>query len=182
MKIEVVVVGDYQTNCYILKQNGEALIIDPGSEVEKIKSSIGANKVVGVLLTHRHEDHIGALTEIVNEYSVPVYEKENLEEKEYTVGTFSFSVLFTPGHTKDSVTYQFLNGALLFVGDFLFFRSIGRMDLGGNFLDMNKSIERMKQYQQAHLNLDIKIFPGHGVSTTLLEEIQFNPYFNEKRG
>lgn len=178
MQIEVVVVGNLETNCYVLKQNGEALIIDPGSDAEKIKACVGKNKVVGILLTHRHEDHIGALFKVLKEYAVPVYEKKNLEEKEYTVGNFHFSVLFTPGHTDDSVTYQFFDGKFLFVGDFLFYRSIGRMDLGGNFLDMKKSIEKMKQYQNKHSDLEIQIFPGHGMKTTLQDEIAYNPYFN----
>ena len=68
MKIKTVVVGNLDTNCYILIKNNNALVIDPGDDYAKIVSEIGDNKVVGVLVTHNHFDHIGALEQLKNYY------------------------------------------------------------------------------------------------------------------
>ena len=62
----------------------------------------------------------------------------------------------------------------MFTGDFLFFNNIGRCDLeGGNFSEMKKSIEKIKRYDD-----NIKIYPGHGQTTTLAREKEKNIYFN----
>ena len=177
MKIDSVVVGIYQENCYILKQDNEALIIDPGDEFEKIKKIVGDMKVVGILVTHHHFDHVGALEECQDEYKVPIYDRSNLKEKEYQVGSFNFEVLFTPGHTDDSVTYYFKENNNMFVGDFIFKGSIGRMDLGGNISDMKNSLKKMINFQNKHENEIINIYSGHGLVTTLEDEIHTNPYF-----
>ena len=59
----------------------------------------------------------------------------------------------------------------MFTGDFLFYLSIGRTDLGGNYLDMKNSIEKIKTYK------DINIYPGHGPFTTIDFEKENNPFF-----
>ena len=60
MNIKRLEVGVLKTNCYILENNEETLIIDPGDDFEKIKENIN-KKLVGVLITHNHFDHVGAL-------------------------------------------------------------------------------------------------------------------------
>ena len=62
MNIETVVVGPLQTNCYIISKNNKCIVIDPGDEYNKIKSVIGNKEVAGVIVTHYHFDHIGALS------------------------------------------------------------------------------------------------------------------------
>ena len=52
MKIETLVVGYLDTNCYLLEIDNEIVIIDPGDDFYKIKEKIGKRKVVGVLVTH----------------------------------------------------------------------------------------------------------------------------------
>ena len=61
MEIKKVITGALDENCYILINNNECLIVDPGADFPKIKDAIGDNKVLGVLITHSHFDHIGAL-------------------------------------------------------------------------------------------------------------------------
>ena len=171
MKIEVVRVGDLETNCYILEKNNNVLLIDPGDESNNIIDKIGDRKLIGVLITHNHFDHIGALKDILRKYNVEVYDKNNLEEKEYDIGEFKFKVIFNPGHTSDSISYLFDNN--LFCGDFIFKDSIGRWDLPtGNYNEMLESISRIKKYN------DLIIYPGHGDSTLLEEEKKNNYYFN----
>ncbi len=171
MKIDKVVVGYLQCNCYIITKGTDTLIIDPGDESEKIISMVTDKKVIGILITHHHFDHIQALEAIKTKYKVPVYDKTNL--KEYNkIGAFDFYTIDTKGHTSDSVTYYFKDDKVMFTGDFLFKESIGRTDLDtGNRLDMQESINKIKKYDP-----DIKIFPGHGESSVLGYEFKNNIY------
>lgn len=173
MEIETLKVGDLETNCYLLKKNNNYLIIDPGSDIEKIKKNING-KVLAILLTHRHFDHIGALDELEKCYQVPVYDFNSLNEDKITIGKFTFDVIYTPGHTIDSITFYFKNEQIMFVGDFIFKSSIGRTDLGGNMKEMLASINKIKQYDD-----NITLYPGHGVITTLKDEKLYNPFFKE---
>lgn len=172
IKVEKIEVGYLKENCYILKQGNNVLVIDPGDEYEKIKNVIGSSKVVGILITHNHFDHIGARDDLSKYYKVPVYDYNNLEEKEYTIEPFKFKVIKTPGHSIDSVTYYFENESIMFVGDFIFKDGIGRCDLTGGDIDtMYKSISKIKTYP------DCIIYPGHGSETSLNIEKENNPYF-----
>ena len=60
MKIDCVVTGYLDENCYILSNDKTCLVVDPGDDYLKIKEAIGDKKVLGVLITHSHADHIGA--------------------------------------------------------------------------------------------------------------------------
>lgn len=170
MKIEKVVVGQLQTNCYILSIKNTCIVIDPGDEFNKIKKIISNKKVLGVIVTHHHFDHIGALNSFNNKL---ILDKSNLEEKEYNIGDFNFNVIYTSGHKEDSITIYFKKEKIMFTGDFIFENSIGRIDLpGGNIYDMKNSLEKIKTYDG-----DIKIYPGHGNSTILeKEKVNFNYY------
>lgn len=173
MKINSVVVGPLEENCYLLEQGEELLIVDPGDEANKIIDVIGKRKVHAILITHRHFDHVGALEDLVSKYHVPVYDRASLEEKQYQIGPFKFQVMFTPGHSSDSVTYYFEEEKVMMVGDFVFYRSIGRTDLEtGSMKEMQKSIERLKQYPD-----DTTLYPGHGPRTLLGSEKRENLYF-----
>lgn len=172
MKIDIVITGELEENCYILGINDKVLVIDPGDDIDKINKAINNRKVLGVLITHRHHDHIGALPYFSKEI---IYDKNNLEEKEYTIEEFKFSVVFNPGHTSDSVSYYFKEYNLLFSGDFIFNESIGRCDLPtGDYKIMKESLNKIKNYP-----LDMLIYPGHGRETTLEYEIKNNIYFSE---
>ncbi len=172
MEIKRVITGALDENCYVLIENKTCLIIDPGDDYQKIKEAIGENKVLGVLITHSHFDHIGALRNFLTKRSIKIFKRSNLEEKEYTIGDFKFECLYTPGHSKDSVTFYFKEENVMFVGDFVFKNSIGRTDLpGGNNKEMIESITKLLKYTE-----DIKLYPGHREITTLESEKQNNPY------
>ena len=79
MNIKKIVVGPLQTNCYVLEQNNQSLIIDPGDEVKKIEQNL-KYPLIGIVITHYHNDHIGALEELVQKYKVTVYDVNNLVE------------------------------------------------------------------------------------------------------
>lgn len=172
MKIERVVTGYLEENCYILTMDKESLVIDPGDDYDLIKEKLKDTRVLAVLLTHNHFDHVGALNDVVNDYNIKVYSANNLEEKEYKFHNFIFRVISTPGHSSDSVTFYFEKEKLMFTGDFIFKGNIGRCDLPtGSWSSMQKSLKKIKEYSS-----DITIYPGHGDKTTLMEEENNNQY------
>jgi hydroxyacylglutathione hydrolase len=76
MKWRRMSLGPVQTNAYFIwNEQQECLIIDPGSEIQKISAFINENKLkpIAVLLTHAHYDHIGAVDDVRNKYQIPVY-------------------------------------------------------------------------------------------------------------
>ena len=163
LKITKVIVGELDTNCYILSKNKKCIVIDPGDCYDKIKNAIGNDEIVAVIVTHYHFDHIGALKEFSPEL---VLDRNNLKEKEYNIGDFCFDVMYTPGHKEDSISIYLKKEEIMFTGDFLFKGTIGRTDLpGGNNIDMFESLKKISKYDK-----NIKIYPGHGDETYLKNE------------
>ena len=174
METEKIVTGLLDENCYVLKKNGTCLVVDPGDDYHKIKDVVGDDKVLAVLLTHSHFDHIGALRNFLTKRSVKIFKKSSVEEKEYQIGDFSFQVIYTPGHSKDSISFYFKEEKLMFVGDLVFKESIGRCDLpGGSEEEMQESLSKIKGYP-----VDVTLYPGHGDATTLDYEFSHNPYLS----
>ena len=161
MNIDKVSVGYLKTNCYIISINNECLVIDPGDEYEKIKEIIDNKNVIGTIITHQHFDHIGCIN-----YFDKIYDINNLKEGINNIDKFTFEVIYTPGHTKDSICIYFKEDNVMFVGDFLFKDGIGRTDLGGNDIDMHNSLLKISKY-----NKDITILPGHGEESKLGIEV-----------
>ena len=173
MEIKKVVTGYLDENCYLLIKDGNCLVVDPGDEYNKIKDEIGDHKVLGVLITHSHFDHIGALRNFLTKRSIKIFKRSNLEDdKEYKIGDFTFKCILTPGHSKDSVTFYFEEDKFMLDGDFIFKESLGRTDFpGGSDSEMQESIQKILKYDD-----DIKLYPGHYDETTLGYEKQNNPY------
>jgi len=172
MRIKKVSVGYLETNCYILEKDNNCLIIDPGDESDKIIYEVGNLNVVGIIITHYHFDHIGALDDIRNKYNVEVYDINNLEEREYNINGFIFDVIHTKGHHETCITIYFSEDKIMFTGDFLFKESIGRTDLEtANNNEMRESLDKIKKYSK-----DITIYPGHGEHSTLEHEFMYNYY------
>lgn len=170
MNIEIVKVGYLETNCYILSIDKHVLVIDPGDDIDKIRQVIDNQIIDGVLVTHSHFDHIGALESFDSDL---IYDFNNLKEGIITLGKFTFEVIYNPGHKEDSISFYFDN-KYLFCGDFIFYESIGRTDLkGGNMTDMINSLKKTSRY-----NDNVIIYPGHGISTTFEHERKYNEYFN----
>lgn len=174
MEIEKIVTGMLDENCYVIKKNNSCLVVDPGDDYQKIKNVVGNAKVVAVLLTHSHFDHIGALRNFLTKRGVKIFKKSSVEEGNVVIGDFSFQVIFTPGHSKDSISFYFPEEKLMFVGDFIFHESIGRCDLpGGSVSEMKSSLEKLGKYSR-----EITIYPGHGETTTLDYEFSHNSYLS----
>lgn len=176
MNIKVVVVGDLQTNCYILEKGNSTLIIDPGAEPEKIIANVNQQKkVCGILITHSHQDHIGAITEIFNHYNCQIYSINNLKEGKNRIENFEFEMIPFPGHLDDLVAYYFKEYNIMFDGDFVFNGGIGRTDMeGANAVDMKLSLQNLLHYPDS-----VQLYPGHGPNTTIGNEKKNLIYFTK---
>ena len=173
MTIDRVVVGTLDTNCYILKIDDKCLVIDPGDDFDKIKMAIGDSKPVGIIVTHSHFDHTGALNDVKRYYKIKEFNYYNLKEGMNKIASFNFEVIYTPGHKKDLISIFFKEECALFCGDFIFNGSIGRYDFSdSSFIDMKKSIKKILSYPQ-----DMIIFPGHGPKTDLKSELEMLIYY-----
>ena len=195
MHVQTIAVGEIQTNCYIIScpETKACAIVDPGDESTTILDFIDTHglKPEAIFLTHGHYDHTMAVDDIVQAFGVPVYihEEETSEDAKspYTyiphgdtrfwedgdtveVGTLSFLVLHTPGHTAGSVCLKV--GDCLFSGDTMFRDDCGRCDLpGGDYGTMLKSLAKIGKLEGVE-----DVFPGHMDATTLEREHRFNTY------
>ncbi len=166
MKIKKLVLGPLHTNCYLVIKENNCLIIDPASGASTIIEACKEYQVKGILVTHHHFDHIGALNELEKYY--------NLKHNTFN-DNFGYEIIKTPGHASDSLTFYFKEEKVMFTGDFIFYHTCGRCDLETSSIkDMLNSLEKIKQFPD-----DIVVYPGHGKSTTLGEEKPlFIRYFN----
>ncbi len=203
LKTAKFVVGTFGTNCYFLYDPDDmrSFVIDPGCDFELIERAINERgfKVEGILLTHAHFDHIMALKELKDLTGAPLYihedEAEMLSDADMNmisrygdpincikpdkllkdgdvlrIGENEIKIMHTPGHTPGSCCY--IAGGIMISGDTLFLENIGRYDfVGGNYKTLRASLQRL-----AALDRDFRVLPGHGPSTTLSHEKQFNIY------
>lgn len=154
MIIDRVVVGPLKENCYIVTKNTKTIIIDPGDEADKIIDATKDKNVVGILITHHHFDHVGALKKLEDYFKI--------KESDF-IPEIGMEVIKTPGHSRDSVCFYFKEDKVMFVGDFIFLNNIGRCDLPtGSDKEMLESLAYIKKYPN-----NIVLYPGHGEPTNL---------------
>jgi glyoxylase-like metal-dependent hydrolase (beta-lactamase superfamily II) len=209
MDVRMFTVGMVAENSYIFRRDDSerALIIDPGDEPEKLLGAIEQLGVTleGILLTHTHFDHVGAVAPVARatgaEVWVPEIEKGVLADinafvpwpgfgpfedydAEHTVAGgeklelagFEIDVLFTPGHSPGHVTFSIPDEAVLFSGDVLFQGSVGRTDLpGGDWPTLLESIRSLVDGFPG----ETTVYPGHMGITTLGAERASNPFLAE---
>jgi len=191
MQIFTLPLGAYQTNTYIVANGDRCAVIDPGFEPETVYGFLQAKGLTAdaIFLTHGHFDHVGGVGKLTQLLSCPVYIHEAElsmpqtitagplhythtygEGDRVTAAGISFRVLHTPGHTPGSVCLVAEDA--MFSGDTLFYGSCGRTDLpGGDWATIRRSLNRLAQTDFAGT-----VYPGHGESTTLAQEKQYNPY------
>lgn len=192
--IEKIVVGYLETNCYIFgdMEKKEAALIDPGSNVNRIKREIEKYglHIKCIINTHGHGDHISAN----GKFKAPIYihrldadflrnAKLNmsacfgfsikspeasriLEDGDIIeIGDLALKVIHTPGHTPGSISL--LNDGVIFTGDTLFMGGVGRTDFPyGSEEKLSDSIKE----KLFVLNDKTVIYPGHGPASTIGEE------------
>lgn len=206
MILKTLAVGPFAANCYILATEtaAEGIIIDPGDEASVILqnvSTLGLN-IKHIILTHGHIDHVGALKDtkeatgadiaihtedapalskdLVNRMFGLTYPKPPPPDRLLGDGDIisfadiSLKVLHTPGHSPGSICL--LMNDHLFSGDTLFSGSIGRSDLPGG--DYTKLMHSLKT-KLLMLPDDIRVYPGHGPTTTIGGERRQNPFLQD---
>jgi glyoxylase-like metal-dependent hydrolase (beta-lactamase superfamily II) len=187
-------------------ESGEALVVDPGGDVDDIIERLATLglKAKYLLHTHAHFDHImgskgmrektgaeiclhkedeflynmlgkqASMFGLSADEPLPV-DKFLSDDQEINFGKLKTQVLHTPGHTPGSLCFCVQDSdSLLFSGDTLFSRSIGRTDLwGGSFDKIIKSIKT----RLFTLDDETRVIPGHGPDTSIWTEKKENPFF-----
>lgn len=195
--------GLLATNCYILINNTtkDTIIIDPGAQADQLALLYEQKglRVIAILLTHGHADHIGGVDELKKLTGALVYchrdEQQIISNPDLNGSRMmglnsickvdmwlegnetlelcgmSFKVIHTPGHTIGSVCYYLAKENVLISGDTLFAKTCGRTDFPTGSMD---SIVRSIKEKLFILPDETKVYPGHGESTTIGYEKENN--------
>ena len=209
MDVRMFTVGPVAENSYLFRLDGSdrALLVDPGDEAPKLLAALDALGATldGILLTHTHFDHIGAVAPVARETGaevwVPEIEKmvladinsfvpwpgfgpfENWDAEHTLKGGeklelagMEIDVVFTPGHSPGHVTFSIPSEQAVFSGDVLFQGSVGRVELpGGDWPTLLESIRTLVDT----LPPETVVYPGHMGVTTLGVERASNPFLQE---
>ncbi|NTU43687.1 MAG: MBL fold metallo-hydrolase [Nitrospirales bacterium] len=199
MEIKRIVVGPLQVNCFIIadRETGDALVIDPGDEPERILDQVKGLSVRQVVCTHGHFDHVGAVAEISEatgaQISLHAAELETYrsasdmaalwgfevnpmpepgillaEGDTLQAGSISLRVIHTPGHSPGGICL--LGEGIAVTGDTLFAGSVGRTDFPGG--DQGRLVESFRRLMA--LPEETRVLPGHGPETTIGRERRDN--------
>ena len=198
--VERFIMGNMASNCYIIYNDSQAVIIDPGSSDGAICDFINRHnlQIKGIILTHGHFDHFGGVEFIKNHFNCDVYIHKNdvklltdcslnlsasfggdicydgvvaIGDCKMSLIDNDFEFISTPGHSPGSMCVKV--GNYLFTGDTLFKGSIGRAF--SPYGDTDLEIASIKQ-KLFTLQDDVVCYPGHGSQSTISYEKRFNPY------
>ncbi len=193
MKIERIIAGSLQTNGYLLydEKNLRGFIIDPENDANIFLSRINdiSLKIEGIILTHHHYDHRGAVEGIMEKILCPLYIHENdskmlpikaevilKDNDSLAVGEEIFHVIHTPGHTHGGICLVSEAGNIAFTGDTIFNVDLGRTDLSdGSSEEMVYSIKHIISKWKD----EVTIYPGHGNPCTMAYVRKHNMEYRE---
>lgn len=203
MDIRTFALGPLQTNGYLLSKDGKAVFIDPGGDVSEVIGIIRAEnlELTHILITHFHIDHILGVAQLKDATNaiavanpgdaylldtdigmgpfmglpaVPPFEFEPLPPGDCEFLGLACRALSTPGHTGGSLSFYFPEPGVLFAGDLLFKRSIGRVDFPGGSMDTLLDSVREQVFT---LPGETVVYSGHGPETSVADESNHNPFF-----
>lgn len=205
LKVHSFSLGPLGANCFIVARDGRCLVIDPGDEAEKVADFLARADLtpLAILVTHGHFDHFGGVQPLARRFDLPVYigaadapqvarpelgplggfpveavssEVVTLQGEQEIDLSIPATAIPTPGHSSGA--YTFAIGEDLFVGDLLFYGSIGRTDLpGGDFDQLLESVALLAR----RCPLETVVHCGHGPDTTLKRELTLNPFLSALR-
>ncbi len=206
LNVKTLIVSVLDSNCHLVYNDEEALIVDPGAEAERIKAAIEELDVrpVAILLTHTHFDHIGAVDEIREEYKIPVYVSS--EEEDWLQNpTMNLSRMQGEDLIVRAAEHIFQPEEVIEIGDFSFKvvatpghspGSVSFIFADGEFVvtgdalfagGVGRTVFPGSEPEKLVPNVREKLFtlpdhytiyPGHRETSTIGKEIKTNPFFN----
>jgi hydroxyacylglutathione hydrolase len=200
MDIQHFILTPFAENCYVVRDGGETIIIDPGEAALELKEAVKDDNVTTIVNTHCHIDHCAGNADmkaftgaelILPEGELPLLKNMPMQAQMFglqahaspppdrfikegdvvKVGGVSFDVLDAPGHSPAHVVL--VGEGVVFGGDVLFQGSIGRTDLLGGDMDTLLNSIRTKLWP---LPDDTVVYSGHGPPTTIGQEKRTNPF------
>ena len=190
-------VGPLDNNVYLLQDHasGEQLLVDAAAEPERILAELKLGALVGIVTTHAHPDHFGALGAVKTATGVesmastadapsidPRPERLLKHGEHIRFGSSRVEVIELRGHTDSGVAllYEGASGEppLVFTGDSLFPGGIGKTSGGDDFDQLIDDVDNRLFRRLPDATL---IFPGHGDNTTLGSERPHLPEWRERR-
>jgi len=186
-------INGYGVQGYVVHDGGEAVLIDTAYNAPAMIEFLSTHRLrlLGICLTHGHADHADGIDQILKFREVSVYlgpedvdllswqpPRAQLKAPEHgqtiSVGRLSVHCLATPGHTPGGICYRVDADLqhICFVGDTLFAGSIGRSNPSTLYQTHLQSVRT----HVLRLPLDYRLLPGHGPTTTVREELDYNPF------
>ncbi len=208
MLLKVLPVGLLSVNCSLIvdEDSGEALIVDPGADAQRIIRELENYELVGIVATHGHIDHVGQVKTLKERFNVPFYmhpadtflindpiwhgferqiganlpcpepDIELKDQMEIKLGDTTLRIIHTPGHTPGLCCLYEEKSKTLIAGDLLFRGGVGRWDLPGG--DLNALRNSLRRIF-SELEDDVLVICGHYEETTIGQERKFNPYLRQ---
>ena len=206
--VEQVPLGPIGTNAYVVRATAsspEAVVVDPSGDATEIRLLLArlGTTCSAILVTHGHWDHLLGVADLADGTGAPVHmadaERSLLEDpnrftppgvalRPYTpdvllrggeklqLAGLTFDVLSVPGHSPGHLAY--VTDGSLFSGDVLFAGSVGRTDLPG--ADWDTLVGSIRSLVETYPPETV-VYPGHGPTTTLGDELARNPFLADLR-
>lgn len=203
MKLSVCKVSPILTNCYMVEDEGEVIVIDPGDDLTQIVAELKGRPVKEIILTHFHWDHVSALSgleevtgapaamssidarfvdgvsnqgghDIARGHGAPHIDWLLEDGDEVQVGSKTFKVIATPGHSHGSICLYCEDEGVLFTGDTVFAGGrYGRTDF-----EQSSPEEMLETLQTKFVDIpdEVRVLPGHEQASMMGIERQMNPY------
>ena len=172
-------------NIWVVGDDSECFVIDAAHEAQPIIDAVGDRKVLGVLCSHAHNDHITVAPQLARELDTQIFvhpgdrmlwnethpafapQQELHEGQHYRIAGTGLDVFNTPGHSPGSCTFYLPEAKVLFSGDTLFAGGPGAT--GRSFSDFPTIIDSIK-HKLLTLPGDTEVYTGHGDATEIGEE------------
>jgi len=187
--------GLLQTNCYLIDNGINSIIVDPGEGSSQWIFENIRTKVIAIINTHGHYDHVYSNHELKEALNIPlIINKEDsyllsadqfsikfppsfpnitfFSDSELKLNDFNFKAIHLPGHTRGTTIYDF--GNFIFSGDFVMKDTVGRYDLPtSNKEQQHLSLKKYFNYYKHKSNKsEVIVYSGHGQPFTLDKSLE----------